>query len=303
MPGRKTFIYAIIFVLLWNSGFIGAEYALPYTGTFTLVFWRYLALTLIIMVYLLLRNRLRRVGTKTAALNMLIGILSHGVWLSCVLLALEYKIPAGIVALVVALQPMATGALSGFVTGERTYLSQWLGLLIGFIGVAIPILSRISWSNDTPFYAYLIPLGAVIGITVASLIQRRMEVKSDNHKLPLDQTMFYHSLGTTLVLAIPAILIEQLSTQWKPTFILVMLWLIFAVSLAAYFVMWLLIERINATRVASLFYLGPPVTMLMAWLAFGDAVRIIDIIGLVIVFAGVGLTQIKTRAHSRAENN
>jgi drug/metabolite transporter (DMT)-like permease len=283
---------------LWNSGFIGAEYALPYTGSFTLVFWRYLALTLIIMVYLVFRNRFRWVGRKTAALNMLIGILSHGVWLSCVLLALEYKIPAGIVALVVALQPLATGALSGSVTGERTHMLQWLGLLIGFVGVAIPIVSRMTWNNDTPFYAYLIPLGAVIGITVASLIQRRMEVKSVRHKLPLDQTMFYHSLGTTLVLAFPAILSEQLSTQWETTFIFVMLWLIFAVSLGAYLVMWLLIERINATRVASLFYLGPPVTMLMAWLAFGDTIKIIDIIGLAIVFAGVGLTQIKNSLKS-----
>lgn len=303
MPGRITFIYAIIFILLWNSGFIGAEYGLPYTGSFSLVFWRYLALTFIIMFYLLARKRFYWVGCKTAGMNMLIGILSHGVWLTCVLLALEYKIPAGIVALVVALQPMTTGALSGMVTGERTHLSQWIGLLIGFVGVAIPIVSRISWTNDTPFYAYLIPLGSVIGITLASLIQRRMEVKSASYKLPLDQTMFYQSLGTTLVLALPAILAEQLSTQWETEFIFVMLWLIFAVSLGAYLLMWLLIERINATRVASLFYLGPPVTMLMAWLAFGDPVRIIDIIGLFIVFAGVGLTQMKTRAQSKAANS
>jgi drug/metabolite transporter (DMT)-like permease len=70
-----------------------------------------------------------------------------------------------------------------------------------------------------------------------------------------------------------------------------MLWLILAVSLGAYGLMWLLIERMDATRVASLFYLGPPVTMLMAWIAFGDVLQVMDIVGLAVVFAGVWVTQ------------
>lgn len=293
MLKRTTLFYVVGFVLLWNSGFIGAEYGLPYTGPFTLLFWRYLALTVVIFFYLLLKNRFRWVGWKTALPNMLVGILSHGVWLSCVLLALEHKVPAGIVALVVALQPMATGALSGYVTGERTHLYQWLGLIIGFIGVALPIISRITWDNNIPFYAYLIPLGAVIGITLASLIQRRMEVRKESYKLPVDLAMFYQSIATTLALVLPAIFMENVSTQWEPAFIYVMIWLVFAVSLGAYALMWLLIERINATRVASFFYLGPPVTMLMAWVAFEDMITFMDITGLAVVFMGVLLTQWK----------
>lgn len=35
----------LVFVLLWNSGFIGAEYGLPYTGPWTLLLWRNLALS------------------------------------------------------------------------------------------------------------------------------------------------------------------------------------------------------------------------------------------------------------------
>jgi drug/metabolite transporter (DMT)-like permease len=74
-----------------------------------------------------------------------------------------------------------------------------------------------------------------------------------------------------------------------------MIWLILAVSLGAYALMWILIQKIDATRVASLFYLGPPVTMLMAWIAFGDTLRLMDIIGLIVVFLGVIITQIKTK--------
>jgi drug/metabolite transporter (DMT)-like permease len=45
--------------------------------------------------------------------------------------------------------------------------------------------------------------------------------------------------------------------------------------------------------VAALFYLGPPVTMVMAWIAFGDEVEAVDLIGLSLVMLGVILTYMK----------
>src|SRR6056297_931353 len=298
MMKRTTFFLVIGFVLLWNSGFIGAEYGLPYTEPFTLLFWRYLALTLIIIFYLMARNRFRWVGWEVAAPNMMIGVLAHGVWLSCVLLALDDQVPAGIIALVVALEPLATAAFSGLVAGERTNLYQWMGVMLGFSGVFFTVSFRMDFGSYTSIFGYLIPLGSVIALTAASLLQRRIEVRKGTKKLPLDLDLFYQSLATTLTLALPAIFIEKLSTQWEPEFIYSMVWLILGVSLGAYALMWLLIERIDATRVASLFYLGPPVTMFMAWVAFGDKVRLTDILGLTIVFIGILLSQLKIKKTS-----
>lgn len=293
--GRTTILLATGFVLLWNSGFIGAEYGLPYAGPFTLLFWRHLFLTLVIVAYLWVTNRFRLVGWSAAGLNMLVGVLAHGLWLTCVLLALAAEVPAGIVALVVALQPLATGALSGVVTGERTHFFQWMGLVLGFAGVVLTISFRVDLGSYTSIFGYLIPLGSVIGITVASLIQRRLELKKGTYKLSIDLALFYQALATTLALALPAIFIEDLDTQWKPDFIYAMTWLVLGVSLTGYGLMWVLLERMNATRVASLFYLGPPVTMAMGWAAFGDEIQIMDVAGVMVVFVGVALTQFGTR--------
>lgn len=223
---------------------------------------------------------------------MLIGVLAHGVWLTCVLLALDQQVPAGIVALIVALQPMATGAFSGIFTGETTSLKQWLGLALGFIGVALTVGFRIESNDQNSIFGYLIPLGSVLGITLASLLQRRMELNTDSKKLPVGLTIFYQSLATAIALSFPAIIVEQLTTDWQPAFIYTTLWLVLTVSLGAYILMWLLIERVDATRVASLFYFGPPVTMLMAWIYFGDKVKTMDLVGLGVVLTGVFLTQI-----------
>ncbi len=243
------------------------------------------------LIYLFLRKRLQWPGAKAVLIALLVGVLAHGTWLGCVFYSLQYGVPSGIVALVVALQPMTTGILSGLVVGERTPLIRWIGLLIGFVGVMIAVAARIEFSDPDSIFAYLIPFGSVAAITAASLIQRRLEVERNAYRLSVDRGLFYQSLGVALAVSVPAILFEGLVTEWTPLFVGGLLWLVLVVSLGAYGLMWVLIERIDATRVASLFYFGPPVTMLMAWLAFGDRLLSTDLAGLAIIFAGVILAQ------------
>lgn len=299
---QKNFWLITGFVILWNSGFIGAEYGLPYAGTFTLLTYRYLVLTFLIFFYLYLTNQFYWVGWRYGWHQMLIGILAHGVWLSCVLMAIDYGVPVGIVALVVALQPLATGALSGLVVNEPTPWNRWLGLFIGFSGVALPVVTRVNFQNPSEVFAWFIPLGSVIAITIASLFQRKISLKKDYLKMSKGLSLFYQSLATTLVLLVPAVLVEKLSVKWNPVFISALIWLVLGVSLGAYTLMWVLIDRIDATKVASLFYLGPPVTMLMAWTAFGDKVQNIDIAGLALVFTGVLLTYLRYPVSSKYLN-
>jgi len=293
---QKIALGAIAFVLLWNSGFIGAEYGLPYTGTFTLLFWRYALLSLILLVYLIQTQDWSFPDVTTVTHTALVGILAHGVWLSCALLALEQNVPAGIVALVVALQPLATGAFSGLVAGERTSLGQWLGLTLGFFGVAIAIGTRIQVNTEASTIGYFIPFGSVIAITIASLLQRRRETSSQNHpSLSVAKTLFYQSFATALIVGIPAITVENLEIQWNFPLIATLSWLILGVSLASYGLMWRLLSWLDATRVASLFYFGPPVTMGMAWVAFGDVPQLTDVVGLGVVIVGVFFVQNQTR--------
>jgi drug/metabolite transporter (DMT)-like permease len=296
---RGTFMMAAGFVFFWNSGFIGAEYALPYAGPYTLLFWRYGALLLLIGGYLWARGALTWPGWSEVVPAGIVGILAHGVWLGCVFFALKRGVPAGIVALVVALQPLVTGAFSGLATGERTPLLRWAGLVTGFVGVAIAVGVRTDFSDPGSVFGYLIPFGSVVAITVASLYQRRRDLRRREAGLPIAQALFYQSVGTFAATALPASFLEGLATEWNAGFVASMLWLVVAVSLLAYGLMWLLLARMDATRVASLFYLGPPVTMLMAWATLGDRLLPSDVAGLVVVLAGVALTYLPARGDGR----
>lgn len=290
----------LLFVLLWNSGFIGAEYGLPFAGPWSLLFWRYLILTALLGVWLGARGHLSWPGWNTAGRAAIVGVLAHGVWLACVLVSLDMGVAAGIVALVTALQPLVTGALSGPVLGERTGTWQWVGLGLGFCGVLLAVGARISQDAATGLLGYLIPFGSVIAITAASLMQRRREQHNGANRLPDDAALFYQSAATAVVLLLPAWLVEGFATDWTPPFIATMGWLVVAVSLGAYWSMWRLLARHDATRVASLFYLSPPVTMLMAWAVFGDRLIPTDLLGLAV--AGLGVVLVHRREAATETN-
>lgn len=281
----------LAFVLLWNSGFIGAEFVLPYTEPLSLLFWRYWFLAALLAGWLALRGRLLWPGWNVVMFESVLGVLAHATWLGCVIFALHRGVPAGIVALVVALQPMATGALSGLVAGESVPLHRWVGLAVAFVGVTVAVVARIDLGDAASITGYLLPFGSVVAITLASLFERRATLRDGPNRIPMLLRLFYQALATAVIVTLPAFLVEGLYAAPNPAFIATMAWLVVGVSLGAYGLMWQLIGRMDATRVASLFYLGPPVTMLMSWLAFGDTVTTTDIAGLVIVAVGVVLVQ------------
>ncbi len=285
------------FVFLWNSGFVGALYGLPDAGPFTLLFWRYLALAALLAAVVTVSGTWPhdRAATMRSAV---VGALAHGGWLGCVLVALDAGVPAGIVALVTALQPLATGAFSGLVVGERTSLRQWFGLVVGFAGVAVAVSARVVLDPTVPWPAYLVPFGSVVAITAASLIQRRASVVRSPVLPPLTD-MLVQCVATTVVLAPLAVAVEGLATRWTPTFITTMVWLVLAVSLGAYALMWQLLERRDATSVASLFYLSPPVTMLMTFVAFGERPTITDLAGMTLAAVGVAVVQLRNHEPQR----
>lgn len=284
-------IMGLAFVLLWNSGFVGAEYVLPRTEPFSLMFWRYWALAVLLGGLLALRGQLRWPGSSTAMFEAAIGVLAHGAWLGCVIFALHWGVPAGVVALVVALQPMATGALSGLLTGEPVCLYRWGGLVLAFTGVAVVVLARVDFNDAASVRAYLLPFGSVLAISLATLLERRAALREGANRISMPLGLFYQAIATAAVVTLPALVIEGLRVDPDPAFVAAMAWLVVGVSLFAYALMWKLVERTDATRVASLFYLGPPVTMLMSWIAFGDTLMASDIAGLFVVAAGVALVQ------------
>ena len=161
-----------VFVLLWSTGFIGAKLGLPYAGPFTFLLLRMMVVTTALGgAALLLRAPWPRTWQETARIA-LVGLLIHGAYLGGVFIAIAQGVPAGVAALMVSLQPLATALVSGPYLGERLNRLQWLGLLLGFCGVALVVIDKLAWrSGDIAGVAS--SFVALVGITVGTLYQKR----------------------------------------------------------------------------------------------------------------------------------
>jgi drug/metabolite transporter (DMT)-like permease len=276
-----------VFVVLWSSGFVGAKFGLDYAGTFTILFWRYLLVTAVLAVMVTVARQWQPLARKVVMRHMVVGALAHAGWLAAVLGAIDLGLSAGLAAFITALQPIITGAFSARVTGENVSRQEWVGLFLGLVAVAVVIGSGISLGGSV--LAHVLPFLAVISITIGSLIDRSATL-SDEQAAPILLVTFLHCMASLLVLAPMAIGFEGLQAEWNGNLIFAIVWLALVVSLAAYGLMFVLLRKLPAAKVASLTYLSPPVTMVMAWLMFGEVLSTTGLIGLGIAAASVGLT-------------
>ncbi|MEO0408484.1 MAG: DMT family transporter [Cyanobacteria bacterium P01_A01_bin.135] len=284
----RTIALELLFVLLWSSGFIGAKYGLPYAGTFTLLFIRYSLVTLLLGLWLRYRKQLRLRSWAVVGRSAIVGLLAHAVWLSAVLGTIDLGASLWIVALITALQPMATSVLSGPLLGEPVSRMQWAGMGVGFAGVVVVIAAKLGAETEASWIAYGLPFLSTISLTVATLYQRHLNRRADGLTLPVVPSLFVQAAASAIALY-PLAAWEGLQVQWTGQFVFALLWLALVLSLGAYGLMLKLLEYRTATRVSSLMYLSPPVTLLLGFLVFGDRLTWQDGLGLLVTAIGVGL--------------
>ncbi|WP_445156898.1 DMT family transporter [Halomonas sp. E14] len=276
----------ILFVALWSTGFIGAKFGLPHAEPFTFLVVRF-ALTLALLVPLVrLLDSGWPSGARLWAHIGVSGMLVHGAYLGGVFYGIYLGMPAGLTALLVGLQPLLTATLAGPLLGERIAPVQWLGLAVGLGGIVLVLGSKLD-PGAALFQGFgldalacvLIALG---GITFGTLYQKRFCTG-----MPLLSGTVVQYLAAGVLLGLGALLFEERQIEWSPTFVLTLAWLVLVLSIAAILLLMALIRRGEASRVASLFYLVPPVTALQAWWLFDERLPPAGLLGMLITIVGV----------------
>ncbi|EKS27833.1 DMT family transporter [Afipia felis] len=270
-----------VFVVLWSSGFIGTKYAVsgaePLTFLTIRMFYVSALLAIIIAIW-----RPKWPNLREAAHSAVAGLLVHGFYLGGVTIAIYLSVPAGLSALIPGLQPILTSTLANRFLGERVTLLQWGGLLLGLAGVLLVLRSR-PMSGDIG-WGWFATCVALVSITIGTLYQKRFCGRIDWRT---GNTIQYLTCGT--VYAIGACLFETRVVHWTAEFILGVSWLVVALSIGSISVLYWLIRRSAATQVASLFYLVPATTALMAYVLFDERLDKLGVVGMAICAAGVFL--------------
>lgn len=286
-PGLSDTAYPLLFVALWSTGFIGAKLGLPFVEPLTFLAVRFAIVTVLMLA---VARWFRAPWPRSARqwLHIAVsGLLVHGVYLGGVFTAIGHGLPSGITALVVGLQPLLTALAAGLLLGERVRPAQWCGLALGFAGVALVVAQKIASVPSQALLAMLLPaVVALVGITCGTLYQKRFCPAFD-----LRSGSVIQYLPCVAAMALLASLTETMQIQWTSQFMFALGWLVLVLSVGAVSLLNLLIGRGSAVNVASLFYLTPPTTALIAWALFDETLSGLALVGMVVAVAGVWLAR------------
>jgi len=280
---RAAWIFPGLFVVLWSTGFIGAKLGLPYAEPATFLVIRFV-LVLLLLLPLCFLMRAPWPASSAEFLHMAFaGALIQGGYLGGVFLSLHKGMPAGASALITALQPILAAVLSGWLLGERTNARQWLGLALGIAGVALVV--REKWVLEgVGLAATALSVLALVSISLGAVWQKRHCARVD-----LRTGAAVQFGAAVLVLAPYALLFETREVTWSAELVAALVWLVFALSLGAVFLLFWLIRHGAATKVASLMYLVPPCTALVAWPLFGETYTAFAAAGMALAMLAVWL--------------
>jgi len=276
-----------VFVFFWSTGFIAGKLGLGSAAPFTLLLYRFAIVTAILVVVSAIQRAPwpKREDLLTIAIG---GILVHAGYLGATFAAMTAGVEAGVSALMAGLQPILTAVLAAPFLGERTTGRQWAGLVIGLTGTTLVVWNKLGLGMGTPlgmFYAFL----SAVCITAGTLWQKRFGGRMD---LRTGSVVQFVASGLVIL---PLAWWEGFRHTWTPELVISLAWLCIVLSVGTISLLFVLIRRGAASEVASLFFLVPPTTALMAYFLFHETLGPMAFAGMVLVVIAVAMVSWKTK--------
>ncbi|MEL7463463.1 MAG: DMT family transporter [Pseudomonadota bacterium] len=281
------------FVVIWATGFVGAKFGLPYAEPMTFLALRFAIAAALLGVWAWVRGEYRG-GARDLKGALIVGALIHGVYLGGVFTAISLGAGAAVSALIVGLQPVLTALFAGPMLGERLSGRQWLGMTLGLAGVAL-VVARKAGGGEIEAFPILLCVVGLIGISYASILQKRRQI---TERLAGDSAIQFASAA--IFCFVFAAMFEEFRIDWTLNFGLALTWMVVALSLGAITLLLILIRSGEASKTASLFFLVPGVTAVMAWAMFGETFGAIELAGLIATMIGVRLVTRAPQALGKA---
>jgi drug/metabolite transporter (DMT)-like permease len=256
---------------------------MPWAEPFLFLFLRF-AISILLLALVMLIMRTRMISSREAANAMVAGVLMQAVYLGGVFWAISTGLPAGLAGLVIGLQPMITAVMAGFLIGERVPARQWAGIVVGLFGLAIVLSPQFGHGEGVRAATLAAVFVAVVAMSAGTVWQKRFMGGTDL----LAGTLFQY-LGGALAVGAASLLFEHGHIVFTGQLVFALAWLVLVLSLGAILLLMYLLRSGEVARVASLFYLVPAVTALMAWALFGESLTPLQVAGMAVTTAGVAL--------------
>lgn len=269
-------------VLLWSSAFVAIRVALRDLDPVQLTVGRLLVASaaLAVVAPLLDVGRPARRDLARIVLAGATGMTGYQLLLNTG----EVRVPAGTASLLVATFPVLTAVLGGLVLGERLAADQWAGVAVAFTGAGLIALTERDGLGISP--SALLVLGAAACLAAYAVLQKPLLARVS----PVAATC--HATWAAALLTLPlATRLPDAVDRLTATGVVALLWLGLGSSAVGFMTWALALRHLPASVAASSLYLGPPLTVMVAWGLLGERPVAVALTGGALCLVGVLLTQ------------
>lgn len=264
-----------LFVLLWSSGALFAQWGLAHASTFVFLSLRFALALAVLSALAWTRGRwLPRPGTRGRVAAT--GFVLVGCYSVFYLVALDLGVTPGLLATLLGVQPLLTLVLT-----ERPLSAQRIGgLVLALAGLALVVFDSLAAARFG-LAGLLAAMTALLAMTWGTLLQKGMD------QAPLDVLPLQYAVGLVVCLAL--LPLAPVRVSWSVGLAVSVGWLALVISVAATLLLYRLIHGGNLVNVTSLFYLVPAGTALLDWLVLGNALAPLAIAGMAAIIGGLAV--------------
>ncbi len=273
-----------LFVFLWSTGFIVARYATSDADPLSFLAAR-LFIAALVLGAIAIASGAPRPSLSESKWSIIVGVGIHATYLGGVFIAIDLGLPSGVGALVGGLHPVITAVAGGALLGERLSLRQWCGVVLGFSGVVLVVIERLTDNSlNLPIRAVIAVSVATLGMSVGTLIQRQRCAST-----PLLWGSAIQYSGSAVGLAVAAWISGQTTLGFTANTVWSLAWSVGVLSITAVLTMLWLLQHRAAASVSSLFFLVPALSAIEAAILFDEQLNTTAIAGFIVAILGVAL--------------
>lgn len=285
----RAILMGLAFAVMWSSAFTSARIIVadaPPLGTLAV---RFLISGLLGMgIAYAMGERLSFTRPQWRAI-IIFGICQNALYLGLNFVAMQ-SVEASLASIIASSMPLWVGLAGWLFFREKLPFLAVLGLAAGMAGVLLITGARLTGGVDP--YGLMLCLAGVLALTVATLSVRGAS-SGGNVLMVVGAQMIVGSIA----LAIASVILERPYTlTLSPKLIAAFTYTTLIPGLLATFVWFKLVGLVGPVRAATFHFLNPFLGVAIAALVLGEALRVVDMLGVVIIMGGILAVQMSKQA-------
>ena len=284
----RSILMGVSFSFIWSSAFTSAKILVTAASPLMVLSLRFFISGLLGIALARMLGQKIQLNRSEWTVVVIIGISQNAIYLAFNFIAMQW-IEASLAAIIASLLPLVVAAVCWIFLGEKTGFKGMLGLIVGFGGVLVIMLDKLSSSNA--YLGMTLCLIAVAALAGATLYVGRMMSLNKNVVMIVGLQMLVGSL----TLFPFSLIFETWSIEWSTSFVLAFLYTTLVPGLFGTLIWFFLVRRIGPVKAATFHFLNPFFGVLVAALILSEPLSISDGIGVTIIMAGILLVQLSRK--------